>query len=140
MLLVWEDIDLMKCRVLAKQMRDEKWANIIRVTLILSMEGYEYPIQQMWDKKWVVTELLTRCWYTIDQIWDRCGNSDDGKALKDICLSFSLFQLLKRRYLGLACAEARNPKTRHFVLKKLLPSEQEYERAFRVVEVELGFC
>jgi hypothetical protein len=74
-----------------------------------SLEGYDYLVQFPS--------------VTIGQIWDCCGNSDDGKALKDICLSF-----------GLACAEARHPKTRHFVLKKLLPSEQEYERAFRVID------
>jgi hypothetical protein len=51
-----------------------------------SMEGYDYPVQFPS--------------VTIGQIWKRCGNSDDGKALKDICLSFALFQLLERRYHG----------------------------------------
>jgi hypothetical protein len=126
-LFFWETVDLLKCRAVTEQMRMEKWANDHPSDSDPeSMEGYDYPVQ--------FSSV------TIGQIWERCGNSDDGKALKDICLSFALFQLLKRRYFGLACAEARHPKTRHFVLKKLLPSEQEYERAFRVVEVELGFC
>ncbi|CAN6222397.1 unnamed protein product [Urochloa humidicola] len=142
LLLVREAIDLRNCRSFAHGMRTGKWKNYHLTDYRLSdsdpesmdlsnsdtesMKGYNYLVQFPS--------------VTIDKIWDRCGNSDDGKALKDICLSFALFQLLKRRYLGLACAEASVPETRQFVLRKLLSSEGEYERAFRVVEVELGFC
>ncbi|CAO1948812.1 unnamed protein product [Urochloa humidicola] len=126
MMYIRESIDLRNCKALAKRMRMEKWTNDDDSGGPDSMEGYDYLVQFPS--------------VTIDQIWDCCGNTDDGKALKDICLSFALFQLLKRRYLGLACAEAGIPKTRNFVLEKLLPSEEEYERAFRIIEVELGFC
>ncbi|CAL5091132.1 unnamed protein product [Urochloa decumbens] len=127
LLLVWEGKVLRYCRVIAKRMRMDDWANVHPSDSDPeSMEGYNYLVQFPS--------------VTIDKIWDCCGNSDDGKALKDICLSFALFLLLKRRYLGLACAEARHLKTRRFVLEKLLPSQGEYERVFRILEVELGFC
>jgi hypothetical protein len=125
MFFVLEGKDLMKCRAVAKHI----WAHDHPSDSDPeSMESYNYLVEQYPSP------------VTIEQMWGRCGNSDDGKALKDICLSFTLFQLLKRRYLGLACAEARHPKTRQFVFKKLLPSEEEYQRVFRIVEVELGFC
>lgn len=62
---------------------------------------------------------------TIDMIWKhdgkllRCGN-ERARALKDTCLSFALFKLLKRRFYGLEIAEAGHPKTRDFVLHGLL--------------------
>ncbi|KAL6847938.1 hypothetical protein ACP4OV_022066 [Aristida adscensionis] len=63
--------------------------------------------------------------------------SDDDETSKDVCLSFALFELLKRRYYGLVCAEASLPKTQDFVFKGLLPSENDYKRAFKIVEVSL---
>jgi hypothetical protein len=111
MLLLGKVLDLLICREVAAQMRKEEWANDHPTDSDPeSMEGYNYLVQFPS--------------VTIGQIWERCGNSADGKALKDICLSFALFHLLKRRYLGLACAEARLPKTRRFIFKKLLPSEE----------------
>ncbi|KAF8667791.1 hypothetical protein HU200_052602 [Digitaria exilis] len=80
---------------------------------------------------------------TIDMIWKHDGDllsSDDDKgarALKDTCLSFALFKLLKRRFCGLEIAEAGDPRTKDFVINGLLAGG--YERAFRVVEVELSF-
>nr|CAB3496994.1 unnamed protein product [Digitaria exilis] len=80
---------------------------------------------------------------TIDMIWkhdgDLLGSDDDkgARALKDTCLSFALFKLLKRRFCGLEIAEAGDPRTKDFVINGLLAGG--YERAFRVVEVELSF-
>ncbi|TVU29688.1 hypothetical protein EJB05_21266, partial [Eragrostis curvula] len=38
------------------------------------------------------------------------------------------------------CAEASLPETHDFVFRGLLLTEDRFERAFRIVEVELGFC
>jgi hypothetical protein len=105
---------------------------------------------------------------TVDQIWQSGGrllhsdsdsdsDSDRGMQLRDICLSMALSKMLNRRFAGFKLAEAGLPRTRDFVFKglldwddknKLLPGDEKnellggddkYERAFRVIEVELGF-
>lgn len=84
---------------------------------------------------------------TVDMIWKHKGKlllfgrgSDSAWALKHTCLSFALFKLLKRRFCGLDIAEAGDQKTMDFVVDGLLADDKEgYERAFRVVEVELSF-
>jgi hypothetical protein len=77
---------------------------------------------------------------TIDQIWDRLD--DNSASLKDMCLSFALFrQLLRRVFFGLVGPKASSVEKSHdFVFKKLLPSEGDFRRAFRIIESELGFC
>lgn len=67
-----------------------------------------------------------------------------SSELKDVCLSFSLFLLLRRRFFGFACAEASQRKTHDFVFKGLLSNHQDdgslnYDMIFRVIEVELAF-
>ncbi|CAL4905031.1 unnamed protein product [Urochloa decumbens] len=125
LLLKMEDTDMENCTAVANWMK-ERVNDHPSDSDPESMEGYNYLVQSPS--------------VTIDKIWASCGISDEAKALKDICLSFALFQLLKRRYLGLACAEAKHPKAHDFFFKKLLPSEGQYKRAFQIVEVELGFC
>ncbi|CAN6361908.1 unnamed protein product [Urochloa humidicola] len=125
LLLKREDTDMENCTAVANWMK-ERVNDHPSDSDPESMEGYNYLVQSPS--------------VTIDEIWASCGITDEAKALKDTCLSFALFQLLKRRYLGLACAEAKQPKAHEFVFKKLLPSEGQYKRAFQIVEVELGFC
>ncbi|KAL6847939.1 hypothetical protein ACP4OV_022067 [Aristida adscensionis] len=96
-----------------------------------SMEGYSYLVKYplvLFDVALSSGRIIT------------VGQISDDETLKDVCLSFALFELLKRRYYGLVCAEASLPKTHDFVFKGLLPSENDYKRAFRIVELELGFC
>uniref|UniRef100_A0ACD5XIJ8 Uncharacterized protein n=1 Tax=Avena sativa TaxID=4498 RepID=A0ACD5XIJ8_AVESA len=109
------------------------------------MKGYKYLVR--WNGYALRTEDAKVANYrnkigediiTIDKIWETNG----GSQLRDVCLSFSLFHLLKRRFFGIDCYEAACQETRDFVLKGLLVSENgddNYERAFRVIEVELGF-
>ncbi|XP_062188142.1 uncharacterized protein LOC133891445 isoform X2 [Phragmites australis] len=76
----------------------------------------------------------------IERIWLCCGLSPE---LKDVCLSFSLFHLLRRRFFGFACAESSQRKTHDFVFKGLLSKNEDggvdYNRVFKVIEVELAF-
>ncbi|WOL04866.1 hypothetical protein Cni_G13588 [Canna indica] len=78
---------------------------------------------------------------TTDKIW-RCGgtllNSEQDK-LKDICLSFALSKLLCRRFFNHELAESNMQKTRDLVFRGLLLENDDPERAFRVIEVELAF-
>uniref|UniRef100_A0A8R7TP31 DUF4220 domain-containing protein n=1 Tax=Triticum urartu TaxID=4572 RepID=A0A8R7TP31_TRIUA len=81
---------------------------------------------------------------TIEAIWGMPFDGDSllEKQLRDVCLSFALSHLLRRRYFGLDCAEAGLPKTLLFALDGLLPEEDQvnhYSGAFHVIEVELGF-
>lgn len=61
---------------------------------------------------------------TVDMIWKHKGKllgSSNKGALKDTCLSFALFKLLKRRFCGdLDIAEAGDQKTMEFVVDGLL--------------------
>ncbi|KAK1632429.1 hypothetical protein QYE76_006744 [Lolium multiflorum] len=81
---------------------------------------------------------------TVDKIW-RCKGrllqppSERALRLRDVCLSMALCKMINRRFLGCELYEAKLPKTRDFVLKGLLDGDTRYERAFRVIEVELGF-
>lgn len=97
-----------------------------------SMKGYRYAVCHL---------LFGHEFITIDQIWDCCGNSDDGKALKDLCLSCALSQRLVRQcYFGEVYPKSSLLKQHNFVFKKLLPSQGDFKRAFRIIELELGFC
>lgn len=106
------------------------------------MQGYQYLV----DKTYYPSITLEELWKP-DNGMDKLGT--DADAYKDICLSFSLCHLLQRRFFGFSCAESDRPETRSFVLEGLLQpvassssSSQgtgNYERAFKVIEVELAF-
>lgn len=110
------------------------------------MQGYQYLV----DKTYYPSITLEELWKP-DNGMDKLGT--DADAYKDICLSFSLCHLLQRRFFGFSCAESDRPETRSFVLEGLLQpvassssssqgtggSRGNYERAFKVIEVELAF-
>uniref|UniRef100_A0ACD5Z961 Uncharacterized protein n=1 Tax=Avena sativa TaxID=4498 RepID=A0ACD5Z961_AVESA len=77
----------------------------------------------------------------IAKIW-RCKDKSLGPELKDACLSFSLFHLLRRRSFGFSCDEYKD-RARNFVLEVLLSENKDgaidYSRVFKVIEVELAF-
>ncbi|XP_024311490.1 uncharacterized protein LOC104585497 [Brachypodium distachyon] len=86
---------------------------------------------------------------TIKEIWDMTFDDSLLKTtqgasskLKNVCLSFALSYLLRRRFFGMDCAEAGFPETRKFVLMGLLAEEDQanhYSKGFQIIEVELGF-
>jgi len=104
----------------------------------VTLHGYKYPFyEDYYDHEDTII--------TLDRIW--CSNesplsTSDGQQLKEACLSFSLFRLLRRRFFGLACPEAKAKikKTCHLVFKGLLRAEENYEAAYRVIEAELAFA
>ncbi|CAM0958343.1 unnamed protein product [Alopecurus aequalis] len=112
----------------------------------ITMKGYDYLVY--WRSR------PTYNWGTdgdgiisIDKIWDKEFDdslliNEGSSRLNDVCLSFALSHLLKRRFFGLECAEAGLPKTHNFIIEGLLSKEDEvnnYSRAFHIIEVELGF-
>ncbi|KAM3701553.1 hypothetical protein ACJW31_05G182300 [Castanea mollissima] len=82
---------------------------------------------------------------TIDMIWQCKGRllsstGDPDGRLKDICLSYALYRLLCRRFAKYSFSESSQLKTWDFVRYGLLSKDgDDHERAFRVIEVELGF-
>ncbi|XP_058072674.1 uncharacterized protein LOC131221438 isoform X2 [Magnolia sinica] len=83
---------------------------------------------------------------TTQMVWECDGelliNDDSDGKLKDLCLSFALFKLLRRRFAGYPLHECQQQKTWRFVHDGLLydlSGNESYERAFRVIKVELAF-
>ncbi|XP_020154393.1 uncharacterized protein [Aegilops tauschii subsp. strangulata] len=85
---------------------------------------------------------------TVEKIWNvdsgssrlLGGTNDTGNRLKDVCLSLALYKLLRRRFYNLPIHEASHEKTRRLLFDYILQeNSNNYERAFRVTEVELSF-
>ncbi|XP_034570096.1 uncharacterized protein [Setaria viridis] len=112
----------------------------------VTMEGYRYMVA---GEKHCVNRPGHTPWYkkpddlkvtTVEQIWQCEGNlliGDQGKVLKDLCLSMALSKMLNRRFAGFKLSEAELEKTHDFVFKGLLAGDE--QRAFRVIEEELVF-
>lgn len=106
-----------------------------------TMQGYKYPVLIHAGGAKIGESAIT-----LDNIWcDNIGIFSSYSAtpaiclLKDLCLSFAMFHLVVRRYFGYTCPESGLDKTRDLVLDGLLQTEQDYERAFQVIEAELAF-
>ncbi|KAG2538977.1 hypothetical protein PVAP13_9NG376200 [Panicum virgatum] len=78
---------------------------------------------------------------TIDKVWlldDTVLTSSTTWRLKEVCLSFTLFKLLRCRFAGYTVAEAGFQQVRGFFLHMLL-SDKDHERVHRVIRDELSF-
>ncbi|CAO2187509.1 unnamed protein product [Urochloa humidicola] len=115
-----------------------------------SMEGYNYLVDWPIHKSTLdaatsyATLLTANASQVIDieKIW-LCNSMSLSPELKDDCLSFSLFHLLRRRFFGFQCGESSHQKTHDFVFKGLLSKSADgttdYSRIFRLIDVELAF-
>ncbi|XP_025879461.1 uncharacterized protein [Oryza sativa Japonica Group] len=78
---------------------------------------------------------------TVDKVWTCKGEllktDNRGDKLKDICLSFALCKLLRRKFAGVNASENERSKAQKLVFDGLIPDP---ERTFRVVRAELGFA
>ena len=79
---------------------------------------------------------------TIAKVWGCDGkllkSKTHGKELRDVCLSFALCKLLRRKFAGVATAESERSKAQLLVFDDLISSGR--GRTFRVVRTELGFA
>ncbi|KAK3434038.1 hypothetical protein EUGRSUZ_D01493 [Eucalyptus grandis] len=81
---------------------------------------------------------------TIERVWKcrgwllRSEGGDKDSKLKDICLSFSLYKLLRLTFSGYSLNKQAHEKAWKLV-QHLYAEGSGYERAFRVVELELSF-
>ncbi|KAM0910737.1 hypothetical protein ACQ4PT_013968 [Festuca glaucescens] len=78
---------------------------------------------------------------TMDRIWRLSTAGDSLLAssphIKDLCLSFALFKLQLRRFLGCPLAEVGSRRALAFLQEGILGGSP--ERAFAVIETELSF-
>jgi len=114
----------------------------------VSMKGYHYLVDCLlfpWDLgadtfyALQVNKEEPGAVINIEKVW-QCESLSSEQ--KDLCLSFSLFHLLRRRFFGFPCAESSRQETLDFVLKGLLKNKwatgsTDYSRVFKVIEVEL---
>jgi hypothetical protein len=68
------------------------------------------------------------------------SHTDSDNRFKDVCLSFALYKLLRRRFYGISMPEAKDETSRRLVSDAILDStiDPNYDRVFRVTEVELS--
>ncbi|KAI5003965.1 hypothetical protein ZWY2020_031208 [Hordeum vulgare] len=101
-------------------------------------------------KKKEEEEVKTKTLITVGDIWElaesgNCGRPaadpllDANPALKDLCLSFALFKLLRARFENLPVHEGVARKNRGFIFELGNgKDEEEAERAFQVIERDLS--
>ncbi|KAF8031108.1 hypothetical protein BT93_D0336 [Corymbia citriodora subsp. variegata] len=82
---------------------------------------------------------------TIEKVWEckgrllsSSGGDRDGQV-KDICLSYALYLLLRLEFSHYSLPEEACQKARRLIRDGILQKENGYKRAFRVAEVELAF-
>ncbi|KAJ4798292.1 hypothetical protein LUZ62_049538 [Rhynchospora pubera] len=79
---------------------------------------------------------------TLDQVWN-CKERlldpsiDADGRLREVCLSFAFFKLLKRRFFYYPAAEAQLEKTRQLVFEGLLSRNN--DSIYRVIAMEIAF-
>ncbi|KAJ1287430.1 hypothetical protein BS78_02G009000 [Paspalum vaginatum] len=97
----------------------------------VTLKGYNYLILD-----YGIT--VSQVWLSKEGILGSSGS--DGKRLKEVCLSYALSHLLRRRFFGASCPEAKLQKTHDLVFQGLLSgSEEGCQAAYRVIETELAF-
>ncbi|KAK1646902.1 hypothetical protein QYE76_064707 [Lolium multiflorum] len=134
-----------------------------------TMAGYKYLVlgEDRQEKKmektrfrFLLEETRPEELITVDKVWtwsrdsphggggarsndDRLlgRHTDSDNKFKDVCLSFALYKLLRRRFYGVSMPEAKDQSSRRLVSDGILDNTNDpnYDRLFRVTEVELSF-
>lgn len=109
-----------------------------------TLQGYKYLVHGEAGARFEISsdyqvriDVENQRLVTIDKIW-RCKTGLLSHRLKDLCLSFALFKLLRRSFARSPAAEFEQPKTHDLVFRGILTEDDE-DRAFKVVKAELGF-
>ncbi|XP_062182161.1 uncharacterized protein LOC133886489 [Phragmites australis] len=116
----------------------------------VTMRGYKYVVtgeKNVQDGCGEYKLEVTNDLVTVDRVWQCEGSLLRSKEntrpdkLKDLCLSFALFKLIRRRLNGSPLHEPGDIRTLVFVRRGLAGGDlcDDYERMYRVIEVELGF-
>ncbi|RCV46604.1 hypothetical protein SETIT_9G544500v2 [Setaria italica] len=84
------------------------------------------------------TVTVAKVWKCDGELLTSSSNvPGDEDELKDVCLSFALCKLLRRKFAGVATAGSKRPKAQRLVFDNLIHSG--WRRTFRVIRTELGF-
>ncbi|KAF8032162.1 hypothetical protein BT93_D1173 [Corymbia citriodora subsp. variegata] len=124
----------------------------------ITMKGYKYVVrvkQTAFEKSFGEVAGLTPKYtkslevnedvITVEKVWackGRLLSSSEGDLddqLKDICLSYALYLVLRLRFSGYLLPEEAHEKAWLLIQQGMLRKENGYKRAFRVAEVELTF-
>ncbi|KAF8645467.1 hypothetical protein HU200_066163 [Digitaria exilis] len=137
--------------LISKYMADEEQVSSAYGFDPKTMEGYKYVVTGEMKKNGrdadsVQGKLLdaTDAYVvTVDKVWQCEGSllsSKDSSSskFKDLCLSFALFKLLRRRLNSSPLPELGDIRTAVFV-RRGIAGGGDHERLFRVMEVELSF-
>ncbi|KAJ3680006.1 hypothetical protein LUZ60_016284 [Juncus effusus] len=116
-----------------------------------TMEGYKYLVMGEEKVPWNIKHPSYNLDHedsneivTLERVW-ACNNRflnptvDKDNRIKDVCLSFALFKLIRRRFFGFPASESKEPKTKQFVFEGLLSRPGKAEDVFRVIKTEIGF-
>ncbi|KAK3434026.1 hypothetical protein EUGRSUZ_D01507, partial [Eucalyptus grandis] len=82
---------------------------------------------------------------TIEKVWEckgwllRSNGGDRDCRVKDICLSYSLYLLLRLKFSHYSLPDEAYQKAWRLIREGILQEKYGYKRAFRVAEVELAF-
>ncbi|KAJ1261838.1 hypothetical protein BS78_09G061100 [Paspalum vaginatum] len=111
-----------------------------------TMEGYKYVVTGQKNAQdgggEYKLDVADNDLVTVDRVWRCKGGLLSGSGrLRDLCLSFALFKLLRRRLNKSPLHEPDDVRTLVFVRRGLAGGDlcDDPERMFRVIEVELGF-
>ncbi|TVU26647.1 hypothetical protein EJB05_29201, partial [Eragrostis curvula] len=127
-----------------------------------TMRGYKYIVFREDKLKMEVTPPTFKLWMdhegpnakelvTVEEIWKQVDEDTDDMLLsktadpdnrfKDVCLSFALYKLQRRRFYNFPITEATHLASRRLVSEAILEDgpNGSYERALRITEVELSF-
>ncbi|KAF3341738.1 hypothetical protein FCM35_KLT00376 [Carex littledalei] len=118
-----------------KRMTGYKYLVMGEAKINAKLEGPEYGAEVELPESVVTMEKIWKC---NDRLLHPSIDTDN--RLKDVCLSFAFFKLLKRQYFEYPAAEAEQEKTRRLVFEGLLSgNDDDDDRVYRVIGMEIGF-
>lgn len=116
----------------------------------ITMRGYKYVVvgegkinAKIEGPEYITEVELPEGVVTVEKVWS-CNKRlldpsiDTDNRLKDVCLSFAFFKLLKRRIFEYPSAESQQEKTRQLVFDGLL-SRDDIDSVYRIIRMEIGF-
>ncbi|KAF8659914.1 hypothetical protein HU200_058155 [Digitaria exilis] len=137
--------------LISKYMVDEEQVSSFYDFDPKNMDGYKYVVTGEMKKdgrdadsaQGKLLDATDAYVVTVDKVWQCEGSllsSKDSSSskFKDLCLSFALFKLLRRRLNSSPLPELGDIRTAVFV-RRGIAGGGDHERLFRVVEVELSF-
>ncbi|XP_010052132.1 uncharacterized protein LOC104440848 [Eucalyptus grandis] len=163
-----KDVMQKNCILLADYMKTEHQKSDSNQVDPSSLRGYKYFVretQETKDRLWFLPAYWRRRplffegkapeyrislgdtddVITVEKVWNCSGRllsardgDPDGK-LKDLCLSFSLFKLIRLRFAGYSLPQEAHDKLWSLIHHSLHSEANGYQRVFRVIEVELAF-